>query len=265
MKKIVKLTVFMGILFLLVPQSTMAQNTTSTRPSLKTLRTIASNSADMKNVASKITTTRKQRVLTEIDRRIMLLNEASKKVDGLTHITTTEKSTLQATINTALTNLSTLKTNINGSNNEASLATDIQTLITTHKNFSIALPQVRLLITAELMDSLANKMLEVVKKIEIRVTALHAAGKDTSSISTQILNLKAELANVKAQSNSITATVIPLASDSDSSKAILKTAQAKLKTSMQDLRSASQDLKEILKDLKESASEDPLTGTPSAQ
>lgn len=232
----------------------------------KTVRTAATNSAALRSVTSKISaTTRKQRVLAEIDRRIALLEEASKKIEGLTHITATEKSTLQTTIHTAITNLQTLKTNISGNNNEASLIADIKTLITTHKNFSIALPQARLLVAAELMDALANRMLEVIKKVEVRVTALEASGTETGNISSLILNLKAKLADVKAVSNSITAAVTPLASDSDASKTTLKTAQGKLKAGMQDLRDASKDLREILKELRELTPEETNSGTPSAE
>lgn len=232
----------------------------------KTLRAMASNSAALKSATTKVlSSTRKQRVLSEIDRRIALLNEAAKKVDGLTHITPTEKSTLLNQIQTSITSLQTLKTNINGSVTDANLAADISTLVITHKNFSVALPQIRLLIAAELMDTIANRMLEIVKKIEVRVATANSAGENTTTTTNLILNLKAKLADVKAQSNSITASITPLASDSETSRATLKTAQGKLKIGMQNLRSASQDLKVILQDLKNITSKGTKSATPSAQ
>lgn len=249
-----------------MPSFSHAQNNTGTTPPLKTLRAAASEAAMMRQ--STISTTgknRKARALAEIDRRIMLLSEASKKVDSLTHITATEKSTLTTRIQTAITNLQTLKTTISNNNDDATLATNIQSLLNTHKDFSMILPEARILIAAELMDAIANKMLEVVKKIEVRTAVIKAAGEKTASIDPLILNLKAELANIKAQSNSITAAVTPLSAGDTTNKAVLATSQAKLKKSMQDLKTAASDLREILKLLKAVSTETTATGSAAAQ
>lgn len=264
MKKIFVICILLIILF---PSVASAQ-TTNLRmqpPAKTTLKAKASDSAALNSVRTLANSKgRRAQVIAEIDRRIALLSESSKKVDSLTQITPTEKSTLLTKIQTATTNLQTLKSTVSANSDDASLPTDIQSLVSTHKDFSIVLPEARLLFAAELMDAIANKMLEVVKKIETRTATLEIGGTKTTAITPLILNLKAKLADVKAQSNAITAAVTPLSTSTTPNKSVLTAAQAKLKTGMQGLRSATVDLRAILKELKAIVPNTTTTGTESA-
>ncbi len=205
-----------------------------------------------------------QRATSEIDRQISSLQSLTPKVDTLTHLTPAERATVSTQVQTEITNLQTLKSRISGNTEEANVKANIKSILDSHKNFSFYMPQVRLLIAAEAMDALSNRMLEVSKKIEVRLESLDT--KDSAAITPLLENMKAKLNNAKAQSNAITAAVSPLQSTNfPANKATLQSAQTKLKTGMGDIRSALQDLKEILKMLREKTPEKAELSTPSTQ
>lgn len=247
------------ILTLLVVKPISAQTTTPGSSTLRTNRAVkpSGTAQETRKIMSGNLT---QRTISEIDRQISLLQALVPKVDGLTHLTPAERSTLSTQIQTEITNLQTLKSRVEGVSNEAALKTNIKSVLSSHKNFSFYIPQIRLLAAAEAMDSVANRMLETAKKIEERVQNMEDT--DTTEITSLLENMKAKLNNAKAQSNAITAAVSPLESTNfPANRVTLQSAQAKLKTGMTDIRSAVKDLKEILKMLKEMGETTALTPT----
>ncbi len=217
---------------------------------------IASKAADLRQMAN--SGTLKDRAISEIDRQIKILQELSTKIPNLTQLTADEQSTISTQIQTEITNLQTLKTQVGANTNDATLKTTIKSILSSYKNFSLYAPQVRLLVAAEAMDAMANRILEVGKKIEARI-----AGSDSeyaTKVSQILENMNAKLNNAKAQSNAITAAISPL-TPTGNNKSTLQSAHTKLKTGMADIRSALKDLKEILQILKENRNAEDITPT----
>lgn len=261
-----KLSTIIGILILTLAfsGSSHAQGLGNSRPANQ-INQIAkpltgTNSANVKKTTNAGNLA--QRAISEIDRQIAVLQALSSKVDSLTHLTPTERSTISTQIQTEITNLQTLKARISGNSEETNVRTNIKSILDSHKKFSFFMPQVRLLMAAESMDAIANRMLEAAQKIETRLETLDST--DTAKITALLGNMKAKLNNAKAQSNAITAAVSPLESTNfPANKATLQSAQSKLKTGMTDIRSALKDLKEILQMLKEMGSAENITPTSS--
>ncbi|MBP7832535.1 MAG: hypothetical protein KA035_02070 [Candidatus Levybacteria bacterium] len=261
-----KLAVTIGlfVLMLAFASTSHAQGLGNARPAKQQTNQLvkplsATNSANARTTA---TGNLAQRTISEIDRQITILQELASKVDSLTHLTPTERSTLSTQIQTEITNLQTLKTRISGNSEETNVKTNIKSVLDSHKKFSFFMPQIRLLIAAESMDAIANRMLAAAQKIETRLDSMES--ENTAEITTLLENMKAKLNNAKAQSNAIIAAVSPLESTNfPANKTTLQSAQAKLKSGMADIRSALKDLKEILQMLKEMGSAENITPTSS--
>ncbi len=246
MKNLIIVLLFIFTLFIALPAN--AQTVTPGSSTLRTSKMLKPSGA-VQETRKIVSGNLNQRTISEIDRQISLLQALVPKVDGLTHLTPEERSTLSTQIQTEITNLQTLKSRVEGVSEDAALKTNIKNVLSAHKNFSFYIPQIRLLMAAESIDSTANRILETAKKIEKRIDTQDAA--DTAEITPLLENMQAKANNAKAQSNAITAAVSPLtASSFPASKATLQSAQTKLKTGMTDIRSALKDLKEVLQLLK---------------
>lgn len=229
-----------------------------TSPGSKAMRPqTASKAADLRQMVN--SGTLKGRATGEIDRQIKILQELLTKVPTLTHLTTEEQSTISTQIQTEITNLQTIKSQTSATANETTLKTNIRSILASHKNFSFYAQQVRLLIAAEAMDAMANRMLEAGKKIEARIAG--ADSEYAAQVTPLLENMNAKLNNAKAQSNSITAAISAVTPTSN--RTVLQSAHTKLKTGMADIRSALKDLKDILKILQDKDSKD--IATPSAE
>lgn len=257
MKKITTLALTIGMLttfsapsFALTPLNTME----STRPA-KT--TASSNSAALKtpNTDAK-TANLNNRASTEINRRITALKELLTKVSSLKHLTDAEKLSVSTGIQKEIDSLTALQTKIQADTDLVTLKADVQSIVTSYRIFALYIPQVRLLVAAESLDTVADNMLNIATRLQTRLTELETTGQDVTAEKATLANMQYKLTDAKAQSNAITAAVSPLTpAGFPGNKTMLQSARTRLMTGLTDIKDAAADSRTVMKALKEMGNE----------
>lgn len=179
----------------------------------------------------------------EIERRLASLNSASTKIGGAKKLSTDDKNKFSAQIQTAITNLNTLKIKIDADSDLETLRTDAKTIFTDFRVYAVLLPQVHELAAIDAMGVSADNLSTIADKLEARITV--------DADKTLLADMRAKIADAKTQYSAVESEVSALTPASfPGSTATLKDARAKIKTGAADLRTALQDARKIRSDLK---------------
>jgi hypothetical protein len=206
-----------------------------------TPQTIASLQAKGDQSATKATT-----ALTKIETRI----HDMKKISSST------AATLTAELQTQLSTITTLKAKIDADTDITALKADLVSLRGSLQVASVIDPQVRITASADNISTISGQIATVENKLQTRITAAQAKGKDVSAAQTSLADITAKLTDANTQyaaAQSEVAPLAPVAGDKagiQADKATLKDAQAKIKLATQDLKTARADITAIRTDLK---------------
>jgi len=198
----------------------------------------------------------KSRADAEIERRINNLNSLASRINSMKLLSASEKTALQASINTQVTALTNLKAKIDAETVAANVKTDLQSITKDYRIYLLVLPQVRIAAAADRVETIISDVQTLAPKLQARITASQSAGKDVTSANSAYADMQAKIADANTQATAAvneTASLMPdqgNASVEASNKAALKDASAKLKTATADLKAARADIATILKVVK---------------
>jgi len=182
----------------------------------------------------------------EIDRRISALNGLLTKLSNMKKLPSGDKSTLTSQVQNEINSLTTLKSKIDADTDLTTLKSDVQSIIKSYRVFALFIPKVHILAAADRMETSADLLSQVAKKLQDRINKAQAAGKNVSSLQTTLTDMQNKIADAKTQYANAQSLVTPLTPEGyPGNKSVLQQARSAIKAGAQDLKAAHADIKTI--------------------
>lgn len=204
---------------------------------------------------------------TEIAARIADLNKLNTRVQAMKNVSPTEKSAVTSTVQTNISGLTALQSKIDADTDAKTARTDEATIFSTFRIYALVVPQGSILASADRVTTVGGLMTALGSKIQTRIAADQAAGKNVSAITAVMTDYTAKITDANAQAQAAQSAVANLVPDQGSAttaasnKAALVAARADIKTATQDLQVARKDVTTMLQGLKALGSKT-TTATP---
>jgi hypothetical protein len=211
------------------------------------------------------------RAATEIGKRIADLTLVSTRINSMTHVSDATKASLSATIQSSIASLTALKAKIAADTTTADIKADMQSITGAYRIYALVLPQVRILAAADHAGTVADMIAAMNTKMQARIDAAKASGKDVTTIVTAQTDLALKLADVKLQSSTAVTAVSTLTPDNgdktkmEANTAALKRARADLAVAENELKAAHKDIKVMVSGFKALGIEASVKTTTSAE
>jgi chromosome segregation ATPase len=191
---------------------------------------------------------------TEITARVSSLNQLSANIQAMKNVSASDKVTIESTISSEISNLTTLKNKIDASTETAAdLVTDVESITKDYRVYLLVLPQERITASVDAAFSVTTSMQELSVILQTRITQAQSAGHDMTAAQAALNDLNAKVADAKTQASAALAEVANLVPDQGdatvqaSNTAALKDANAKLNIVSNDFTAARADISLIEK------------------
>lgn len=191
-----------------------------------------------------------EKATAQIDARVARLNEFTARISGMKLVTAEAKASISATVEKTIADLAALKAKIAADTTAAEIRADMQAVTATNRVYALVMPKLHILVAVERANMIADMMTAFNVKIQPRIDAAKAEGKDTTAIVAAQTDMAAKLADVKLQTTAAVGYVSNLQPD-NGDKAILAANNTALAKARADLRVADSDLKAARKDIGE--------------
>lgn len=197
----------------------------------------------------------KTRADTEIAKRLTALNSLIAKINTIKKLTADQKTSYTSDIQGNIASLTTLKTKIDADTDPTTLQSDVRSIIESYRIFAVYVPKIHILAGTTAATEMATSLSNLAIKIQTRFTADQQAGKDITTLQTELTDMQNKITEANNLISSVNATIITLTPSSyPGSGTILQTAQQSLKTIKTDLLAAKQDAQKIITSLKSESS-----------
>lgn len=193
----------------------------------------------------------KERADQEIDRRINALNELSTKIQAMTKVSDSVKSSIGGTVTAEIGDLTSLKGKIDTDADIDALKTDIKSITQSYRIFMLVIPQGRITVAADKVNTVGASLTDLAGKLQTRISAAQSAGTDVTAMNTSLSDMNAKVTDASVQANAAVSAVASLTPDNgdktkmQSNNAALKDARAKLKAAATDIEAARKDAHSI--------------------
>ena len=187
----------------------------------------------------------------EINRRLQTLDKLNSLINSATHLTASDKSSLQSEVNSTISGLSALKTKLDSDTTVAAARTDAQSIYTEYRVYALVVPKIHLIKLADDIQATDNKLTSLAGKLQDRITSAQSSGKDVDTLQKELTDLNAQIAAAQNIAGNIETKVITLEpSDYNTDHKVLSGDSAQLKTARSDDQTAFNDAKNITNQLK---------------
>lgn len=192
----------------------------------------------------------------DIEARIIALNKLNARVQALKNESAAQKASIAAHIQSNINGLTALKAKIDAATDVTTARGDSQLIFTSYRIYVLLVPQSWILASANRVTTTAELMTNLGAKIQARISADQAAGKDVTALTAAYADMTAKIADANTRAASARAGVSGLTPDqgdktqATTNRAALLAARADIKTATQDLHAARADIKTMLQGLK---------------
>ncbi len=222
-----------------------AQSSASDTPAVKTSSSITTGAVAQARLQNIITKGNQ-----EIARRLSTLNALSNRISSTTKLSAADQASLQAEVTIESSGLTTLKAQLDTATTVSAAGTAAQDVITEYRVYALVVPKVFLIKTADDQQVVQTKLTGLAQKLQTRITADQTAGKDVSTLQTELTSLNGTISSAQSISSSVEQNVLPLQpSDYDSDQTVLAQYYSQLKTAHADNQTAYTNAKTIVSDL----------------
>jgi hypothetical protein len=175
----------------------------------------------------------------EITRRLTSLNTVLGKITSNSKLTVADQTSLVSEVNTEITGLTNLKTQLVADTTLTAAITDAQSIISEYRVYALVLPKIWLVSTADSQQVTEAKLTTLSQNLQSRITSDQQAGLNVASIQSQLDSVNTLVATAQGISSNMEQSVVGLQpSDYNADKTVLSGDLAKLKTANADLKSA---------------------------
>ena len=192
----------------------------------------------------------------DIAARIDSLNKLNDRVQAMKDDSAGAKAAIAAAVQTNISGLSTLKTKIDSDTDVKAARADDQSIFNDYRIYALVIPQGWLMASSDRVNTINGLMMDMGVKLQARISADQAAGKDVTALTAALNDMNAKIADSQKQVAAAQARVSVLTPDqgdatkSAANKAALIAARADVKVAMQDLSAARADIAKVMKGLK---------------
>ncbi len=193
----------------------------------------------------------------EVDRRTEGLTKLVARINEMKHISADQKASLSASVQAQISALATLKAKVDADTALDLLKTDAQSITKSYRIFALIMPQIEITAAADRAADLASQFDSLKAKLDARIAAAKAAGKDTTAIATLRADIDTKLADSKVQSDAAISLVASLKPDNGDKATMaangkaLRDARGKVQAANKDLKAAREDANKIARMLRE--------------
>lgn len=250
-KKVYAILAAAGVLFMaasVLPASAALGTYVNTSASANT------NGTSM-SVSASLDTSARAKADTAINNRITALNGLETRINQMVRISADEKTSLDASIQSSVSDMATLKAKIDADTDNATLKADIQSITKSYRIYLLVMPQGRIIAAGDRIMTIVGLFGDLSTKLQARISAAQTAGKDVTALNASLSDMNAKTADANVQAQAAITEVAALHPDNGdktvfaSNQAALKDARAKIKAAMADLKTARSDAGSIVKAL----------------
>jgi hypothetical protein len=195
----------------------------------------------------------------EITRRLDSLNSLLNRIGSAKNLSSSDLSYLQNEVNVEISGLTALKTTLDNCATVTPLASAItacakpaaQSIINDYRVYALVLPKVRLVVMADDQIVIETNLSSLAQKLQNRIANDQTAGKDVTSLQSELSSMTADISAAQAISANIESTVLPYQpSDYNTDHSLLVGYASQLQTARTDLQTAATTAKTIITGLK---------------
>ena len=196
--------------------------------------------------------TAKGRADQEVTRRTNSLTDLNTKVQAMTKVSATEKTNVSNLVQAEISSLTALKAKIDADTDLATLKTDIKTITEDYRIYMLVLPQGRMEVAADKIETVTSTYTALAAKLQARVSQA-PSGTDTTQVNASLSDMNAKISDANAKAQAAVTLVANLQPDQGnatvaaSNKTALQNARADIKAALADLKTARQDAGSIVK------------------
>ncbi len=192
---------------------------------------------------------------TAITARLTALANLNTRIAAMKNVSADEKTAFASQIQASTSGLTTLKAKLDADTDATAAAADAKTITGSYRIYALIIPQGYIAASADRVQTIAAMLTAISAKLQTRITANQASGKDVTAMQASLSDMNAKIADVNVQAQAAQAGIASLTPDQGnatllaSNTAALKAARADIKTATQDLQAARADAKSIIKAL----------------
>jgi hypothetical protein len=167
----------------------------------------------------------------EINRRLTSLGQLSGQITSSAKLAAADQTALEAEVNSEISGLKSLQTQLDSETQLSNGIKDAQSIISDYRVYALILPKVWLIKTADNQQATEAKLSVFAQKLQTRLTAEQTAGKDATTLLTDLAAMNSDISSAQSISSSIEQSVVPLQpTDYDTNHSVLSGDAAQLKT-----------------------------------
>jgi hypothetical protein len=193
----------------------------------------------------------KSRAASEIDRRLNRLHQLSAVISGASRLSASDKAVLSSEVDSQVTGLTGLKTQIQSDTDLDSARIDAQSIFSEYRVYALVLPKVWLVRVADDQQAVEAKLNTMSGKLQTRLNEAQSKGKDVETLQNQLNDMIAQTQSAQKLSSAVEPKVLPLQpTDYANDHTILSGYRDQLKTAHNDNKAALADAKTVVQGLK---------------
>ena len=146
----------------------------------------------------------------EIDRRLDTITKLQARVAGAAALTGADRAALQGQLAADTRGLAVLRSQIDHETNVGALRADLKKIATDYRVYLLMVPKVAEVIAADTELAAAARLGTLNTKLQARIDAAHAAGKDVTRAQSDLDAMNAKVAQVSPLVQGVPAAVLPL-------------------------------------------------------
>lgn len=187
----------------------------------------------------------------EINRRLTTLATLTAVINGSTKLTTTNKNSLTTQLTNAISGLTQLKSTLDNDTTLTTAKNDAQSIITSYRVYYLLVPQTYLLRVADTEQVTDTNLSALAAKLQSRITQAQTGGDNVTALNTQLIDVNNQIATAQLIETNVITAVAPLQpTDYNNDHSILSGYREQLITAHKDNVTAYNDAKSIIAALK---------------
>ena len=191
-----------------------------------------------------------------IEARLADLQSLSSRIVDMKNLSDTQKTGLTSEIDTQVSGLTSLKAKIDADTDTVTAKADEKSITADYRIYALAIPQGRITASADRIVTIAGILNTIGAKLQARITAAQAAGKDVTAANATLADFAAKMNDALSKAQSAGTSILALVPDKGdaavaaSNKAALTAARADIQTATADVQAARKDTKSLLAAIK---------------
>jgi hypothetical protein len=189
----------------------------------------------------------KKRADTEIARRLTSLGKLTTKIDAISRLSASQKSSFDDDIASQIQSLTTLKTKVDADTDITTLRADVQSIVDSYRVYLLYIPKIHVIAAGDAISTSVKNLQALEPKIETVISGI-ADTDNKATAENEYTDFKAKIASAQTEATDAINSVINLTPDGyPGNKSTLQTAFNEIISARKDLLSAIADARNIVK------------------